>query len=53
MQNEATSDDKPAGRSLTEPPRPLPPRERHPWLAIVVAGLAGLVAIALAAFYVR
>lgn len=53
MQNEAMSDDEPAGRALTEPPRPLPPRERHPWLAIAVAGIVGLVAIALAAFYVR
>lgn len=52
MPNEVMSNDEPQGRALTEPPRPLPPRERHPWLAIVIAGLAGLAAIALVALYV-
>jgi hypothetical protein len=38
----------------TLPPRPFPPdrRLKHNWLPIVVAGLAGVVAIALAAAYV-
>jgi hypothetical protein len=37
----------------TLPPRPFPKeRRRHPWLPIALAGLAGVAAIALAAFYV-
>lgn len=37
----------------TLPPRPFPRAARsHPWLPIALAGLAGVAAIALAAFYV-
>ena len=42
-----------AGLQPTLPPRPFPKaRRRHNWLPIVLAGLVGLAAIALAASYV-
>lgn len=48
--------DEAGGRPLqpTLPPRPFPPtrRKKHNWLPIALAGLIGLVAIALAAAYV-
>jgi hypothetical protein len=45
----------PAGRQLTQPPRPFHPAGRRAagWLPIAAAGLAGLAAIALAAAYIR
>lgn len=40
-------DGEEAGRPLTAPPRPLPPRPvSRAWLPIALAGLAGLIAIA-------
>lgn len=40
-------DGEEAGRPLTAPPRPLPPRPvSRTWLPIALAGLAGLIAIA-------
>lgn len=45
----------PAGRSLTEPPRPFHPAPARSsgWLTILAAGVAGVAAIALAAMYAQ